>query len=296
MKFSELVEKWKRYRKGKDPSWRSNQNRLIAKHIHPVIGHIRISKITDLHIEDVLQGVRGSGLSSQTERHVYNILNQIFRSAVYKFKLIKQSPVIKELHMSKVTNKVPKYLDPVSAWMLLDHVNHDLKYGPLIWLQVLAGLRVGEAIGLRWSDVNLNDRTFRIRNVWNKNSKIFKDHTKNGTSDVIIPIIPPLAAYLKRLTDKSGYVAKSNGGKHVSYEGFKTYMRRIGKRLGLDITSSHGLRHTSTEVWMACGASREHIRELLNHMTIRSTERYIHRPSNQLGDIAQKIKRPKKAA
>src|SRR4051812_6930333 len=52
--------------------------------------------------------------------------------------------------------------------------------GPAIWGQLFLGLRVGELIALRWSDVDLDDGRIHIRRTWVTKTGLFRDYPKGG--------------------------------------------------------------------------------------------------------------------
>jgi len=224
---------------------------------------------------------------------VYNILKQSFHAAVKRFKLIKESPVSEEFHCRPVKNKQPAFLDRESAWVLLEYLFGDDKWGMLVWLQIAAGLRVGEAIGVRWMDVDFASNKIHIRNVWSKNNRRMQDHRKNG-GQFSVPMIPDLREKLARIARKEGYVAQDGNGHHLSYEGYKSFLRRLPPHFKKHLRSSHGCRHTTSEVWHQ--ATQEQLRELLGHDSVRSTERYFHRPSDGLQTLARGVRRKGKAA
>lgn len=293
MKFAELIEKWKRYcRKGEDPAWKKDVDSMIRNHILPILGELELEQIDQFKISDVLNAVKEKGLSSQTERHIYNILNQAFRAAVVRFKVIAESPVVREHHISKVVNKTPVFLNYETAWLVLDYLYHDDKFGMIVWLQITAGLRVGEAIGVRWSDVDFVNNKIHVRNVWNKKLKVMKPHRKNK-GQFTVPMIPALRKRLLAVQDKTGYVARDERGKHVSYEGYKTFLRRLRVKLKLELKGSHGLRHTTNEIWQL---GLDQLQVLLGHDSRRSTERYYHRKEVELQKLARQVKRKARAA
>ena len=61
-------------------------------------------------------------------------------------------------------------------------------YSPLIRLLVLTGLRVSEALGLRWQDIDLLGAAIHVRHSWSREGMLTEPKMKAGRRDV--PIAP----------------------------------------------------------------------------------------------------------
>ena len=58
---------------------------------------------------------------------------------------------------------------------------------------------------------------------------------------------------------------------------------------GVPVIATHGLRHSTSELYQTYGASRDDLRQLFAHSSVSTTERYIHRKSESLEKVATVI-------
>jgi integrase len=96
-------------------------------------------------------------------------------------------------------------------------------YAPLIRLLVLTGLRVSEALALRWQAVDLLEATIHVRHSWSREGTLAEPKTKSGRRDV--PIAPGLVDMLVTIkpedaTDDS-FVFSTTGTTPIAYWNFR---------------------------------------------------------------------------
>jgi len=133
------------------PSTKSTYTTLIRSHIQPTLGHFQLRDLRVGHIERWLidlQQIR----SSSTARQVHNVLCMMLDTAV-KHQMIQRNPA------KVVTRPRPKSSNAVvfsaeEVRNLLEVARGDRVF-PFLALLVYTGMRRGEALALRWSDVNL---------------------------------------------------------------------------------------------------------------------------------------------
>ena len=133
-------------------------------------------------------------------------------------------------------------------------------YAPLIRLLVLTGMRVSEAIALRWQDVDLLDAMIRVRHSWSREGTLTEPKTKAGRRDV--PIASGLVDMLvtiksEQATDET-FVFSTTGTTPIAYwnfrdRGFVPALEKAGLAdKGITI---HGLRSAAISLYAARGLS-----------------------------------------
>jgi integrase len=134
--------------------------------------------------------------------------------------------------------------------------NYD--YSPLVRLLVASGMRVSEALALRWQDVDLLDATIRVRHSLARDGKLTPPKTRAGRRDV--PIAPGLVDMLVQLKPADaaddGFVFSTTGRRPVSYHnfrdrGFAPALAKAGL-VGKGITI-HSLRSAAVSLYAARG-------------------------------------------
>lgn len=158
-------------------------------------------------------------------------------------------------------------LDETKAWQGV----HALRF------VALTGCRLGEAINLRWAEVDL------------KNSLLKLEDTKTGRS--VRPLGAPAVALLKRLAAGSNYefVFPSDTMENRPYAGIKRFYRALFKAAGLEGVTPHVLRHSFASVGADLGFSDSTIGAMLGHSGSGITSRYTHRLDSVLIAAADSI-------
>ena len=185
-------------------SYRTNLNRYVL----PWLGDTRLKDLRKGDIQGWLSALSESGLSRQTVKNIWSALSSVLRTAV-DWGYINENPA----HGVRLPARQPK------AAVFLptpDQVAQILKQLPepsytLMLLLVGTGLRGGEAIGLRWEDIDLNRKNLTVRrDVWH--GKV--SSPKYAASERVIPLGPILAEYLQgRLGGADSWIFAGHSGK-----------------------------------------------------------------------------------
>jgi len=124
------------------------------------LGKVALGKVTSTHIDDLYRGLIRGGVSPRTRRKVHDLLSGVFKLAREKRQLA-SDPMLGV--------KRPKYESPAITALSPRQIGAFITAAqgdPLEALYLLAlfgGLRSGEALALRWGDVDLKSGTVYIR-------------------------------------------------------------------------------------------------------------------------------------
>lgn len=129
----------------------------------------------------------------------------------------------------------------------------------LILLLYGSGLRVSEACGLKWSDVNFDDKHI-----------VFAG---KGGKQRLVNLLPICIYYLTKLKVLSKVDSILNIHTRTAYN----LVNQAGKLAGLDKKlSPHVLRHSFATHLLISGASLRHLQTLLGHSHLSTTQKYTH--------------------
>lgn len=131
----------------------------VEKHIIPYIGQARLDKLLPREIQGLYSSLASAGLSSTSVRYVHNNLHKALVSAV-KSELIPRNPA-DLVDPPRVERYEAEPLNPDETLRLLRASAGQEIQMPVL-LAVTLGLRRGEALGLRWEDVDMIARTVTI--------------------------------------------------------------------------------------------------------------------------------------
>lgn len=220
----------------------------------------------------------GRGEAQRAFRYLTAVFNSFLGDEAGEEKLLpKGNPcdVLKAKKLRKALQPKERFLDQSQRddlYSLLSSLNHDNYPGNitrddenLVWLLIHTGLRLDEALGLKWTAVNLEDETFTAFN------------TKNGRNHTL-PMTTATKVMFKNRHDIKGrnvYVFSSPLSNRKPMTASRTF-ERLSHTLGFDFTA-HDLRRTVATVASELGYELDKIGELLNHTRQGVTASYVQR-------------------
>jgi integrase len=150
----------------------------------------------------------------------------------------------------------------------LTEATKDDRYRLMIQVAVLTGLRQGETLGLKWTDVNWHDRQIHVRRAW-KEGAFTEPKTRHSVRTIDLPesLVLDLKKWKLRCPKGELDLVFPNGaGKPDSHanllqRGFYPALRRAGLRK----IRWHDLRHTFASLMLANGEDIVRVSRLLGH-------------------------------
>ena len=268
MSYREFVCEWfENYvRINNKPSEIAGKKRTLTAHLLPYFGDLRIDEISGLDIEKYKRKKLESGLSKKTINNHLTIFSTCLKTA-------------KEWHNIDCLSKIKRFkIEPKEMDFLSEKELQCLLYNStgiwhnMILLSAKTGLRRGELIGLKWEDINFNNRTLNVRRSIVNNIEGSPKSNKHRT----IPIGKELFYKLWEIRQKKGYVFQVKPGHHIGARTCHDNLSKICKRAGLRTIGWHTLRHTFASHLAMKGAPVFAIKELMGHADIQTTMRYAH--------------------
>ncbi len=288
---SEYFEYWFEETKlgGTSKGWRMTQLQMYRDYVSPVIGGRRLQNAIPADIIKVLAAASEKNVGSQTKLHIYNLLHKVFRDAVEVFHLMNFNPATPRLR-PRVQKKEAKHLQLEELRKLIRYVDNR-PYELAVWLQIFLGLRVSEVQALKWSDVDFNLNRLYVRNSYARKAKEFQPYTKTR-KQLVFKMPLELSLRLRRSLSASAedFVVQSSNGSFMNYHSYDKALRKYCKGAGITVISTHGLRHSTSELYQANGASRDDLRILYGHKTSKTTDGYVHDKGQRLAKVANQIR------
>lgn len=179
-----------------------------------------------------------------------------------------------------------KYLEHDEIKKLLDGMYVE-KWKLLTEFLILSGLRIGEAIGLNDSDVNLKSREIFVTKTYSLTIRKIST-TKTEMSERTVFMQDELLACAKRIKSfmrkeqlqfvyRTDLFLSNEFGDYISYDAYAKYFREnVQRLLGRKLTP-HSLRHTHTALLAESGVPLESISRRLGHADSEITKTvYMH--------------------
>src|SRR5215210_7482629 len=169
---AEYMDKWltESARNRLRPKTYKDYSGLTRLHIVPALGHLKLKKLTPLHVQSFYGSKLESGLSKRTVEYIHTVLHSALKQAV-RWELVPRN----------VTEAVdpPRPERQERPTFNLDQARHFLEaarkddWGALYVLVIQTGMRRGELFGLRWDDVDLDNGWLHVRQALAPESKSF---------------------------------------------------------------------------------------------------------------------------
>jgi integrase len=158
---AQYMERWLENSARGDLGHRAYHNyRLqIRRHISPAFGRTKLSRLTATHIQSLYAAKLRGGLKPSSVRYIHAVLHRALEQAV-RFNRIPFNPAAR-VDPPKVRQEEITPLDAEQARGFLRAARGD-RFEALYVLSLTTGLRMGEALGLRWSDIDLDAGTLRV--------------------------------------------------------------------------------------------------------------------------------------
>lgn len=282
--FDEYFVLWFETRKNQASlGWRTSQLHFYRDHIRDILGPVKLASVTPQHIARVLNRLSERNLSEQTRLHIYSLMRRVFGDAIEIFHLLQLSPVHRSFR-PKLPQKEARFLTIEEVKRLLLHVENK-PYEIAVWLGAYMGLRVGEIQALRWEDIDFNRQVLHVRRAYSKAENVMRDYPK-GKRQHSHRIPKELLEKLLNQSKRNDLVAAPPGCKMLDYSRYRRMLVRYCEEAEVNLIATHGLRHSSSEVWMEAGASRDDLRILFAHRDSKTTDRYVHDRGNRLAKVA----------
>ncbi len=164
-----------------------------------------------------------------------------------------------------------------------------------------AGLRIGEALGLRWSDIDLDQGRLQVRRALQRQrgrGLVFVEpKTARSRRLVYLSQLAVEALREQRARSNGGLVFVNRDGEPQESSSATDALKVALDRAGLPRIRVHDLRHTTATVLLEAGAHPKLDQELLGHSTVALTlNTYSHLTAGLSGEAAKTMDRVLRAS
>jgi len=271
----------------------SSYHTHVEKHIVPTLGLVKLHKVTAIMINSLYAQllkdgkVCGSGgLSANSVRRVHATLHRALNDAVRWDRLLRNPCDAADPPCLGGTNE-----EKIQAWTnlelrkFLEAVRNERLY-PLWLVLAMTGLRRGEALALRWTDLDLERARLSVRRSLvpiNGTVEVHEPKTSRGRRLVALDpfTVSAVRAWSCRQKEErlewgpawtdSGLVFTRTDGKLLHPERVSKAFRTAVKKTGLPQIHLHDLRHTHATLALEAGVHPKVVSDRLGHATVAIT-------------------------
>lgn len=287
----------------------------IDNYLIPLLGHHRLDRLTSEDIEDAwetllehgnpLLGDKARPLSGTTVHNVHVTLRRALRVAMQKKKLA-ANPASPDA--MDAPPKSDAEVEPLSTveWQAVRDTAAGLDWNGARWTVALAlGLRQGESLGLRWTDVDLDAGTLAVRQTiyrLPKQGLVFgKPKSKRSNRDMVMPgpLVAQLKAHRKAQTEArllagdhwtdSGLVFTYRDGRPIDPRQDRVHWAALLDAAGVEHTRLHNARHTAATMLLLQGVDQRVVMDIMGWSQVSTAANYQHAVAEAKRDAADKM-------
>lgn len=226
-------------------------------------------------------------VSNETVLHYHKLLNNIMNTAV-KWGVIAFNPIEKRVELPKSDRKEPAYMDDKEALEFLELLEEEpIKYKVALNLLIFSGLRRGEIGGLKWTDINFDDKIITVKRalkyvagvgLFEGEPKTFKSKRSIKLPDFIFDLFKAYRVWQLEERIKVGdrwndhdYIFTRWNGEPMSLDTIGSYMKKFTDKHELKPIHIHSLRHTNASILIASGVDLKTVSSRLGHSNLSTT-------------------------
>lgn len=302
--LDQFVETWL---SGKELSRRpktvQQYRKVVQQHILPIMGSMRLLDIRTTHVKQLYMFKKEQGLGARTLQMIhatpYNVLKQAMREGI-----LGHNPV-EAVERPRVEQAEMKVLNEAQIQQFLIAANGS-PFEAIYYLALVTGMREGELLGLKWSDLDWNKGVLfvqrQLQQIDGQGYVFMPPKTKAGRRQIKVgsATLKQLEAHQTRQAldrERAGERWQENDlifpttlGTPLDYKRVTSEFKRLLKRAGLPNLRFHDLRHTSLNALMEMGTPVNTVQRRGGHAKPSTTvDIYGHATARSQEEAAEKI-------
>ena len=274
----------------------------LRTYVFPYLGARQLRSITGRDIDAWMSQMRRDGKSSRTIAGARRVLFGVFKNA-YRQELIPRNPVEQTDAPKRQASEKSRVQEPwteqevIKAFeqsRLLDESGKDVEL--FICLAIYLGMRRGEILGLKWSDIDFDARRLQINRTLKEQrtstrtgtgvTELVTDDPKTRSSARKLPIVPTVIEALERQMMRQSiarmqnpnhwkeqdWVFTTKTGTPIYPSNMSYRYKQFIKKYKLRHIRIHDLRHTSAVLALTSGMPLEAVSQGLGHSRLDITK------------------------
>jgi integrase len=274
----------------------------VEKHLVPTLGKVPLDQLTPQHVQEMINSRLAAGFSGKSVAYMHQVLRTALGLAV-RWDMVSRN-VARLVDRPRIERKPIEPLSPHEARKFMRAI-HSHRLEALFSVALALGLRQGEALGLRWEDVDFGAGTLRVSHQLQRiGGKLIlvAPKTEKSRRTLVMPTttVDRLRAHEKRqVAEKlvAGSKWQESGLVFANRLGGPTQARRVIEQFhealdqaGIRRIRFHDLRHSCATLLLVQGVSPRVVMEVLGHSEIALTmNAYSHVVPELQRDAAQRM-------
>jgi integrase len=291
---AELLDTWLTTKAGAvTPNSYKDYEITIRRHVKPALGTVKAQALNPAQLQAQFTHWRDAGLQPRTMARCHSVLNQALAQAL-DWGIVSRNVCM--MVKKPTIAKRPATVWSKAEWRAFLKVARTDALAPMWFFLAVEGMRRGEALGLRWSDVNWERGTVHIAQsvVPDRNAKgkaVIQPRAKTAAGSRTVRLTPETLAVLESHRDRQRFIRLAAGGAWQDHDLIictsigtpinpnnvtRSYNRLI-ILAGVPRIRVHDMRHTAATLLLRDGNHAKLVSERLGHANIGITlDTYSH--------------------
>ncbi len=293
MTVSAWFDYWISDIKGKTVRWSTIQSYKdrYNKNVKELIGSMIISDVKPMHCQNVLNVMDNDGYAGSSMQRTKATMSAMFSDALEN-DIIKYNPVTKSVKCPKNPEKRTRVLTLEEQEKFLAVAKESVNYNHFLFI-LQTGIRSSELRGLRWEDIDFQNRIMHIqRNVTydSNHNRFITGELKTNSGLRNIPMTQTVCNLLMDIRNEcakkdrkvvsfefADHIFLNRNGRPTPNSNYDRYLERICTKAGIERISMHSLRHTFATRCIEAGMKPKTLQKILGHANISMTmDLYVH--------------------
>ena len=262
------------------PTSRADYEQRLRRWVLPVLGDKRLDGLGRSDLAQLVERLAADGLGPQSVRAVVTALRACLRSAAEDG--LVEVKLAAGLQLPRLDSDMQRCPTREDVLAFLETVDSD--YRPLFELLATTGLRISEALGLRWGDLVLvPTASVRVERAWVR-GRLHQPKSAHGAR--VLPLSDDLAQRLlaQRKHGVGAYIFSNKNGRPLDPANLrKRVLRPAADTLGLDL-GFHSFRHFAASALCQKRGVKAAQEWLGHHSPSFTLATYVHLLDQDLGE------------
>jgi len=283
--LAEFLDRWLEMKKGtvKENTLYDYRN-YINRDILPLLGNLKVAEVAPDHVQQLISAKHQQGLATASVLRIFRILNAAFKYAV-RLGIIPRNPA-DVVDRPRQRRKEMKVWDETQVISFISSIE-GTRWEALFYVAVTTGLRRGEILGLKWTDLDWVSRNLTIqRQVTTVAGKGLQFHPPKSAAGRRVVVLgerdieklqkhvhlqEQMKAFAGDRWQEHGLIFPSTKGTILSPWNVYKAFKELSKKAGLPEIRLHDLRHTAATLMLKQGVHPKIVQERLGHSDIALT-------------------------
>lgn len=291
--FKAYAEKWmKTYKEAiLKPTTLKGYRSNLKTHLYPTFGKKPLNEITTDDVQKFLN--EREDLAKNTVHTMFVLFSEIMDSA-FEDRLIPANPAkSKRLTIVSTKQATRNALSPVQLQQIIADISGKLTDDTerrMMALMLFTGMRRGEVLGLKWEDIDFDNKLIRVRRaVSYPTNQPLVSTPKTRSGNRVIPLDDQLTALLEP-KGTTGYVI--GGEKPLTQMVLRRILRQINKKVDMFGATPHVFRHSYLSAMVEAGVDPKTVQQIGGHANITTTLNiYVHTRVGLVREAGEKVGR-----